>query len=126
MSFHELAQAIRMRLEGVILISPKGDPEDSILAHHELAISEFLLEPLEVVGRHVVPRKHVQVLVLAHECMHTFYNELLVFSLLWFHLGQGHQFVTLCFRHQQLSSLIFLIYYIDSRQYCYQLLVAIL
>ena len=77
-----------MRLEGVILISPKGNPEDSILAHHKLAVSEFLLEPLEVVGGHVVPRKHVQVLVLAHECVYTFYNELLVFSLLWFHLGQ--------------------------------------
>ena len=88
MSFHELTQAIRMWLEGVILISPKGDPEHSILAHHKLAISEFFLKPLEVVGRHVVPRKHIQVLVLAHECMHTFYNELLVFSLLWFHLGQ--------------------------------------
>jgi hypothetical protein len=77
-----------MWLEGVILISSKGNPEHSILAHHKLAIGEFLLKSLEVVGRHVIPRKHIQVLVLAHECMHTFYNELLVLSLLWFHLGQ--------------------------------------
>ncbi len=77
-----------MRLERVILIRAKGNPEHSILAHHELAVSELLLKPLEVVGGHIVPRKHIQVLVLAHEGMHAVDNELLVLSLLWFHLGQ--------------------------------------
>ena len=88
MSFQELTESIRMWLEGVIFISAESNSEDTILAHHELAVGKFFLESLEIVGGHVFPCEDVEELVLGHVGMDPFDNELLVLTLLGFGLGQ--------------------------------------
>jgi hypothetical protein len=99
--------------EGVVLVSTEGEFKHAVFAHHELALGEFFFQSLKVVGGHVVPGQNVQVLELGHEGVDFVDDELLVFPLLGLDLGQGHQLVSFCLRHQQLllsKSLINLLY----------------
>lgn len=93
-----------MWLKAVVFVSPECDSEDSIFSHHELAVGEFFLESLEVVGRHVIKGEDVEELVLGHEGVNFIDKEFLVLSFLGFGLGEGDELVTLSFRHQQLLS----------------------
>ena len=101
MAFQKLRKSVRMWLEAVILISTEGDSQDSVFTHHELAVGEFFLKSLEVVGGHVIEREDIQILVLGHVCMNLIDDELLVLSLFRFGLGQGDELILFCLRHQQ-------------------------
>lgn len=89
MTFQELGQSMWMGFKAGLLVSSQGNSEDTVLAHHELAVSQFLLETFEVISWHVIEWEDIQKLVLCHKRMDSINNEFFVLSGFRFSLGQG-------------------------------------
>lgn len=101
MSLKILSNFIGIRFESAFFISAQRNSYNFIFAHEEFGVSECLSERLEVVGAHVIEGENVEILELFEEVVHLIDYELFVFSEFWFDFGEGDQFISLSFGHQQ-------------------------
>lgn len=101
MSLKILSNFIGIGFESAFLVGAECNSNNFIFAHKEFGVCECLSEWLEVVGAHVVEGENVEILKLFEEAVHLIDYELFVFSEFWFDFGEGDQFISLGFGHQQ-------------------------
>jgi len=99
--FEVLSYFIGILFVAILFSISKCNTNNFIFAHQELRIWKGLSESLEIIGAHVFIRQNIEILILAEEAVHFLDNEFFVFSKFGFDLGEGDQFISLGFRHQQ-------------------------